>query len=205
MTTEADSAPISADGGAQQPTEATTDLQADAAGQGDQTQQADTQASKGDTNKAEGAPDAYEFTAPEGVALEPAVIDAFSAAAKAANLPQDAAQKILGEVAPVMAAKQREAVEAVRTQWADEALADKDFGGDKLPESLATAQRALKEFGDESLTAFLDESGLGNHPGVIRMLWKVGNAISEDRFVSGGVSTNQPSAQRLYAASNMNP
>lgn len=190
--------PAAADPSAQVPADTQTAADSAAPASADPAKPAD--------DKPAGAPDAYTFDAPEGVSLDATVMDAFSAAAKAANLPQDAAQSILASVAPVIAEQQRAAVEAVRTQWADEARADKEFGGDKLPENLAIAQSALRQFGDESLNTFLNESGLGNHPGVIRMLWKVGKAIGEDGFVKGGASTNQPrSAQQLYAASNMNP
>ena len=52
----------------------------------------------------------------------------------------------------------------------------------------------------------LEESGLGNHPEVIRVFYRAGKAISEDRFVAGQAGkTNQGDARRLYAASNMNP
>ena len=176
-------------------------------GQGTQGQQAEGTKTEGDQGKKpEGAPESYEFKAPEGVQFDDAVIGAFSEVAKELNLPQDQAQKVLDKMAPVMNARQSEQLEAARAQWAEETKADKEFGGEKLNENLATAKKALDTFGTPEFRALLNESGLGNHPEVIRVFYRAGKAISEDRFVSGQAGkTNPGDARRLYAASNMNP
>jgi hypothetical protein len=161
---------------------------------------------EGEKAKPEGAPESYEFAPIEGVNFDTEVIGAFSEAAKKANLTQDAAQGLLAEVAPVMAARQAAQIEAAKTAWAESSKADKEFGGEKLQANLAVAQKAMDAFGSPELKTLLNESGLGNHPEVIRLLFKAGNAISEDRF-RGGSSGAQPTsdARRLYSASNMNP
>lgn len=161
--------------------------------------------SAGET-KAPGAPEKYEFKPAEGQPeFDQKTIEQFSDVARELNLPQDAAQKVLDKMAPVLAARQTEAIEAIRTQWADDAKADKEIGGDKLDENLATAKKAIDQFGTPELRTLLDQSGLGNHPEVIRAFYRAGKAISEDRFVSGqGSQTGQQSmAQRMYP--NMNP
>lgn len=176
-------------------------------GQGAQGQSAEGAKTEGDAEKKpEGAPESYEFKAPEGLTFDDAVIGAFSEAAKELNLPQDQAQKVLDKVAPVMAARQLEQVQAIRTEWAEAAKADKEFGGENLAENLSVAKKALDTFATPELRTLLDESGLGNHPEVIRMFYRTGKAISEDRFVTGQAGkTNQGDARRLYSASNMNP
>ena len=156
--------------------------------------------------KPQGAPEKYEFKPAEGQPeFDQKTIEQFSDVARELNLPQDAAQKVLDKMAPVLAARQTEAIEAIRTQWADDAKADKEIGGDKLDENLATAKKAIEQFGTPELRTLLDQSGLGNHPEVIRAFYRAGKAISEDRFVSGqGSQTGQQSmAQRMYP--NMNP
>jgi hypothetical protein len=188
-----------ADGGGQQ--------QQATEGQGAQGQQAEGTKTEGEQEKKpEGAPESYEFKAPEGVSFDEGVIGAFSEVAKELNLPQDAAQKVLDKMAPVIQARQMEQFEAARNQWAEATKADKEFGGEKLDENLATAKKALDTFGTPEFRALLKESGFGNHPEVIRVFYRAGKAISEDRFVAGqGGKTNQSDARRLYAASNMNP
>jgi hypothetical protein len=179
-------------------------------GQGTQGQQAEGTKTEGgqqqQEKKPEGAPESYEFKAPEGVQFDDTVIGAFSEVAKELNLPQDQAQKVLDKMAPVIAARQLEQFQAARTEWAEAAKTDKEFGGEKLAENLGTAKKALDALATPELRTLLEESGLGNHPEVIRVFYRAGKAISEDRFVAGQAGkTNQGDARRLYAASNMNP
>jgi hypothetical protein len=154
--------------------------------------------------KAKGAPETYEFQAPEGHAFDAKVIEQFSEVAKELNLPQEAAQKVLDKVAPTIAARQAELIEQTRMQWETESKADKEFGGDKLDESLAVAKKALDTFGTKEFKTLLNESGLGSHPEMIRMLMKAGKAISEDKFI-GGKATDKPhDAKMMYPNSKMN-
>jgi len=135
--------------------------------------------------KPEGAPEKYEFKAPEGKEFDPAVIESFSAAAKEANLTQDAAQKLVEKMAPVLAERQAAQVKAVQEGWAEASKTDKEFGGAKLQENLAVAKKAIDTYASPELKTLLNETGLGNHPEVIRMLFKVGQSLKEDTFVSG--------------------
>ena len=186
------------------PTEGQQVAEVDTAGE--QQQQAGEKGAESDKGKPEGAPEKYEFQAGEGRQFDDEVIGAFSEAAKEANLPQDAAQKILDKVAPVLEARREAQVAEARAQWAADSKADKEFGGDKLQENLAVAKKARDAFATPALVELLDQSGLGDHPEVIRFFVKAGKAISEDNFVGGGQGSTQPAtAQKLYSASNMNP
>ena len=152
------------------------------------------------------APETYEFTPAEGYEFDPRTLAAFSEVAKELGMPQDSAQKILDKMAPAMAEKQQAQMEEVRNGWAESSKADAEFGGDKLTESLASAKKALDAFGSPELKTLLNETGIGNHPDVIRFMVRAGKAISEDGFVSGARSAgNAASAQNLYSKSGMNP
>lgn len=129
------------------------------------------------------APDKYEFKAAEGQEFDAQVLAAYGDVATELGLSQEAAQKVLDKVAPVLHQRQLEGLQAVRDQWAEIARTDKEFGGDKLPESMAVAKQALQRFGSPQLVAWLNESGLGNHPEMIRAWWKAGLAIAEERVV----------------------
>lgn len=158
-----------------------------------------------------GAPEKYDFKAPEGTEYDPEVLEAFKGAAKEANLPQDAAQKLIEKMAPALVARQVDQVQAIHKEWLDASSSDKEFGGENLRENLGVAKRALDMFdpapagtdgkpGTTPLRTLLDETGLGNHPEVIRLLYRAGKAIGEDRFVGGaprGTSTLKP-ADVLY-------
>jgi len=169
-------------------------------GQGTQGQQAEGTTTEGEKGKQpEGAPENYEFKAPEGMQFDDAVIGAFSEVAKDLNLPQDQAQKVLDKMAPVIAARQVEQLQAASTDWANAAKADKEFGGDNLAENLGVARKAMDSLATPELRALLEESGLGNHPEVIRVFYRAGKAISEDRFVGGRQSAaSTDPAKRLF-------
>lgn len=140
--------------------------------------------------KPEGAPEKYEFKAPENKSFDPELLNAYSEVAKELNLSQDAAQKMLSTLAPAIEARQMQQIEAVRAEWAESSRTDKEFGGDGLDQNLAVAKKALDQFGSPELRTLLNESGLGNNPEVIRFMFRAGKAISEDRFVGrseGGV------------------
>lgn len=147
-----------------------------------------------------GAPEKYEFKAAEGQKFDDSVLEQFSEVARELDLPQDAAQKVLDKMAPVLQARQAEVVEKMRTEWADTAKTDKEFGGEKLNENLSVAKKALDQFATPELRTLLNETGLGNHPEVIRMFYRAGKAISEDQsFVSGRpMASKQDKAAVLY-------
>lgn len=151
-----------------------------------------------------GAPEQYEeFKAPEGQQFDPEVLTNFKEVAKELNLSQEAAQKMLDKMAPVVAQRQAQQVEGLRTMWAEQSTADKEFGGEKLQENLGVARKALDTFGSPELKGLLNESGLGNHPEFIRLLYRAGKAIGEDSFVGGNKSAgaSKPTSQADYASS----
>lgn len=197
----------------QQPSSTDTPAAKPVEGTADQSAAGDKPAGDGepaaDDDKPTGAPEQYEdFTAPEGVKLDAEVAGEFKSLAKELNLPQDQAQKVadLGvKLAQKWQAQQAAVLAETAAKWAQEAQTDAEFGGDKLPENLAVAKKALNDFGSEKLQTLLHESGLGNHPEVIRLLVNAGKAISEDRIVAGksGTAPAVSTAQRMFP--NMNP
>lgn len=154
-----------------------------------------------DTTEKSGAPEKYEFQAPEGQVFDDAVLTAYSEVAKELNLSQDDAQKLLDKVAPVMHARQQEQIAAVQEQWTEAARTDKEFGGEKLQENLSVAKKALDAFATPELKSLLNEAGLGNHPEVIRFMYRAGKSISEDRIVIGQQvpGSDKSLADKLYS------
>lgn len=146
------------------------------------------------------APEKYEFKAPDGQAFDPEVLKAYEGVARELGLSQEGAQKVLDTVAPKLQEQQQAAIEQTKAQWAEQSKADKEFGGDKMPEHLAVAKKALDKFGSPELRQLLNDSGLGNHPEIIRAFYRAGKAISEDGFVSGNARANPGSdpAKRLF-------
>ncbi len=179
-----------------------------AAGEGPQGRVPSGHAEEGTGKEAEapqGAPEKYEFKPVEGVKLSEEVTAKFSQVARELNLSQDAAQKMLSEVAPAIARQQQAAIHTLNEQWVNAVKADKEIGGDKLNTNLAIARKARDAFGTDGLRKLLNESRLGNHPEVIRFFVRAGQAISEDKFVAGGSkppSGGKDAATVLYGKSH---
>ena len=174
-----------------------------------QSQEAQGEASPGE-NKGEegddvlGAPESYEFAKSEEYQVDSQVIDAFKEAAKDLNLSNKAAQQLVDKMAPQIAQRQIEQIQAVQQEWAATARADQEFGGEKLAENLSVAKKALDTFGTPELSELLNKSGLGNHPEVIRLMYRAGKAISADSYVGpsqgSGAAKNQPKDMAGFAS-----
>lgn len=155
-----------------------------------------------------GAPEQYvDFTMPEGIKLNEDVANEFKAFAKEKNLPQDEAQKVVDlgtKLVQRIEAQRAEAVNAEFAKWSESSRTDKEFGGEQLQQNLAVAKEALAQFGSPELKQMLNESGFGNHPEMIRLLYKVGKATSEDKIITGkqGATAEQNLAQRMYPGMN---
>lgn len=148
-------------------------------------------------------PESYEFQMPEGVTLDKAAADEFTAIAKDLKLNQEQAQKV-ADIGAKMAQRQAEAHVRTVEGWIGEIKADKDFGGDKFDANMAVSRKALETFGSPELKDMLNATGLGNHPALIKAFFKAGQAISEDRFVTGAAPNGSQSdpAKRFFP--NMN-
>lgn len=152
------------------------------------------------------APEKYDFTASQGK-VDPSVLTKFEGLARELNMTQEQAAKFIDTMNPAMSDAQSAQLEAAKTGWAEAAKIDKEFGGEKLQENLAIAKKALDTFGSPELTKLLNESGLGNHPEIIRAFYRAGQKISSGAFVPSGQGPSGSSAaasasSKLYPSMN---
>ena len=89
--------------------------------------------------------------------------------------------------------------------WEAASRADPEFGGEKLQENLAIANRALEAYDPQGeIRAMLAETGYGNHPALVRFFIAIGRDLSPDRMVGGGMAGGLD-ARAFFPNSNMNP
>ncbi|MEY1439089.1 peptidase [Escherichia coli] len=151
--------------------------------------------------KQEGAPEKYEFTVGEGVELDTEALKDFEPVARDLNLTNEQAQKLVDAYPKILAGvqqRQAEAWQAQTEQWAADVKADKEIGGDKLTANLSAAQRAMDIFGSSALKEYLEGTGLGNHPELVKTFIKIGKAMSEDGMVDGSNQGQRSAAEVLY-------
>ena len=151
--------------------------------------------------KQEGAPEKYEFKAGEGVELDTEALKDFEPVARDLNLTNEQAQKLVDAYPKILAGvqqRQAEAWQKTTEQWASDVKADKEIGGDRLTANLSAAQRALDLFGTPELKEYLNTTGLGNHPDLVKTFVKIGKAMSEDGMVDGSNQGQRSAAEVLY-------
>lgn len=149
----------------------------------------------------------YEFKFAEGA---PPAADELKgemeAWAKEHKLAPEAAQKaadFAAKYAESMAEKLTTEMATMRTDWAAQARADKDYGGDNFDANMAAANAALQRFGNLELIKVLKDTGLGNHPEMIRLFHNIHKTISQDSVaaaITASASAEKTQAQRMYGA-----
>lgn len=152
---------------------------------------------KAEKDKKPAAPEKYDFAAPEGQELDANALSVFEPIAKELGLTQEQAQKLV-DIYPQIQQQQAEAWSKQIADWGEQVKADKEIGGDKFNASVGLAQRALDQFGNPELREYLNASGLGNHPALVRFCAKVGKSMAEDSFVMPNQGGQRSAADVLY-------
>ena len=171
------------------------------------TSETESKDSSADEDKKEDAPETYEdFTLPEGVEKDEALMEAFIPVAKDLNLTQEQAQKLVDLQAAEMVKgeeSRHKAWDDMRTEWQTNSQQDKEFGGLEFKENLSVMKKALDVFGTDELRLALETTGTGDHPEFLRFMYRVGKAVSEDKFNVGNASdTPVPVANLLFPDQN---
>lgn len=131
----------------------------------------------------------YELTMPEGVELDAELLDAVSSDLKAKGYTRREAQSLADKFIKVQQEREmKRAADWADTiqKWADDAKADKEIGGDKWEATVVASRRAVDRLGTPALKEYLNATGGGNHPELIRFMAKVGAMIKEDNPPTGG-------------------
>lgn len=141
---------------------------------------------------------------PEGVTRSDGLVDAFLASAVELQIPKDQVQALLDKVAPAVNEKLAAPYKAwndLKDRWAGEVKADPEFGGANLVQSMTMVRDVLKQHGDPDVMAALDITGAGDHPAIVRTLYRMAKLLSEGGQVAGAPASaqQQPSGiQKMY-------
>lgn len=159
-----------------------------------------------------GAPEAYDFKAPEGFELDEKSINEVTPIFKDLKLSNEEGQKLVDLYAKVS----KDAAEApvkfwreTQQKWLDEVRADPEIG-DKIELVKTTVNKALSSLPPQLVADFkrqLNFTGAGNNPTIIKVLYKLTSQLVEGSEVRGGgpVEVKHPNAPRPTAAEAMFP
>jgi len=161
------------------------------------------------------APVEYTLALPTGAVLEASAIERTTAFAKATGLSPAAAQHALNhanaEVAADRAQQKAAQAEAFKTMatktWVEEIRADATFGGEKYLTTVEEVKRAADRFLTDADRVVLNQTGWGNHPLLVKMFARIGQAMKNDTFVQGGASGGgvKPDAATLLYGDTKKP
>jgi hypothetical protein len=138
-----------------------------------------------DKAKAESVPEKYEFKSPvEGQEIDADMAAALDPVARELGLNNEQAQKLVDiygkDILPKLEARQAENWAKQTEAWANE------------------VKTALDQFAPPGLRDYLESTGLGNHPDLVRFCVKVGKAMSEDTIVLSNTGGQRSQADILY-------
>lgn len=156
----------------------------------------------GDQGPAQAAPEAYEPFDVEGQQFTEAQLEGFAATAKELGLSQENAQKMLAAMVPTARQYLVDDLKAKSREWVSLSEKDPEIGGVNFKANVGVANSALKQFATPEFTALLRGSGLGAHPEVVRVFYRIGKAMQQDHGVTGSASA-PAGARRRYPKSNM--
>jgi hypothetical protein len=154
------------------------------------------EAKEGEDSKTEDkveAPEKFELKPIEGfAALDDAAMEAATPLLKKLGVTtNEQAQEVVNdfakEVLPKMLERaqvaaqtaQVEQITAIRKEWHDQTLADAEIGGSDHAAKMAIAAKAVEQFGGDKLRELFNQTGIGNHPEVVRAFYRAGQAIQE--------------------------
>ncbi len=137
---------------------------------------------------------------PENSSLSPETFAAFKQVAAEVNLTPDALQKWVSLEETRLQAAAQQAGEQQRQKLAGWARQTEQMFGSHWQEEVSKAVRAADLFGGPQLRQLLEETGLGNHPVMVRTFHTVATRISEDVAPGGapGATTDKTFTQALY-------
>ena len=130
-------------------------------------------------------PDKYTLVNADGTTVDAAKFDEKKATFfKELGLSNEQAQKLYSSEVAREADEKKQNEETI-AQWRKSAESDPEVGGERLKESVELARRFSSKFGGSEFAEFLDTSGLGNHPAVLRAFARAGRAMMDDKIVTG--------------------
>lgn len=171
-------------------------------------------------------PEKYDLKVPDGSNADAGLVERATAIAREWGLSNEVAQKLLDRevartaetttatTAAVDAAKAEQLTalqpggavwKEQETQWQTQSLADAEIGGspEKLKASVDLAMKVVNKFATDDTKKFFNDTGLGNHPELVRVFSRIGRQMAEASLalpstLTGGEMTTEQRLNRLY-------
>lgn len=143
---------------------------------------------------------------PEGVGADDPLVKAFLDGAAKGGMDKESVQAVISELGPKLQEQllaPQKAWTDMNAAWVNQVKTNPEFGGPKLDAAMSTVTAGLtavltpQEISE--LHDALDVTGAGNHPGVVRALYRMSARLTEGGHVAGDAGKSVLSAaERLY-------
>lgn len=125
-----------------------------------------------------GAPEKYDWKIEGDPKLVSSVTAKLEPMARSLGMSNDEVHGVYDTFAGLMRDNSKEMFK----QWATALEQDKEFGGDKLEETLGLANSIVEQYGDDEFRGLLDKGGLRHNPAVVKLLARVAKDVGGDRM-----------------------
>lgn len=125
------------------------------------------------------------------------VIEQFKQKAHEAGMTPDGVKK-MAQWYKELEIQQQEAIVKSRREQDERHLLElkRDFGV-KFDEEVQNARKALDAYTDKAFRQYMDNTGLGNHPALVKAFAKIGRELSEDKLVQSETATRLAKNEEL--------
>jgi len=143
-----------------------------------------------------------DLKTPQDLPLAPAAgLDSFKDLFAELGIAPAAAQKLVDLQADLIRSQSEQARhqgETTARAWANAAASDREYGGSDFTRNAGLARQTLQAFATPDLVGLLDQTGLGNHPELIRAFYRVGKAMQEDGRIAAAAPPRPDRLAALY-------
>lgn len=157
-------------------------------------QKATREASEKAATDAKAVPEKYEVKAPEGMEIDSVLLEKITPVFKELGITKEGAQKLVDAYAPHVKAmvetQQKAAIDNWKKYVDGMKTETKTMLGADAAKELSFAAKFIDRMSDspeeaKKLREFFEETGVGNHKLLTKLLIKAGKRISSDSFVEG--------------------
>jgi len=156
----------------------------------------------GEAKEKKELPENYEIKLEEGMEIDQALLEAFTPVFKELGMTNESVQKLAETFAPWVQKRDEDARQLVVKEykdmvegWKNETI--KQLGADNQKQ-LAIAAKARDKFATKEFIEMVNETGVGNHPEMVKFLIRIGKTISEDSFKDGTPSQKPDILKVMY-------
>lgn len=136
-----------------------------------------------------GTPDEYKFDVPEGVKLDEESVSEFRKFAFENKIPTELANKLIGFNLQI----QKKATERAISEFNQKVdngrkESERVLKGEwttNYDQNVALAQRVANKYLPENIKKYLNDSGFGDNPELVKAFYEIGKVLSEDTLAVG--------------------